>query len=87
LDALVKGINKIVLSPLDICHYHEHALEHGAGTQAITYIQIRYQEQLYSGVAISKDVITASINALLHALNRIELQENPSAQKAAIALS
>lgn len=87
LDALVKGINKIVLSPLDICHYHEHALEHGAGTQAITYIQIRCQEQLYSGVAMSKDVITASINALLHALNRIELQENPSAQKAAIALS
>lgn len=79
LDALVKGLNQSLPAPLDIVHYHEHALGEGADTQAICYMQIRYQRHCYAGIALCSDVVSASINALLHALARIESKKIPAA--------
>ncbi|HEX4974853.1 MAG TPA: 2-isopropylmalate synthase [Pseudomonadales bacterium] len=72
LDALVSGLNRILPSPIDIARYHEHAIDEGATTQAICYMQLRCRQVFYTGIALSHDVLSASINALLRALACIE---------------
>lgn len=74
LDALVSGLNRILPSPIDIAHYHEHAIDEGATTQAICYMQLRCRQGFYTGIALSHDVLSASINALLRALACIEFE-------------
>ena len=51
--------------------YGEHALGQGADAEAVTYIQIRNEDKRYSGVAISKDIVTSSINAFMGAASQL----------------
>ena len=65
---LLKGSINI---DLEIMEYGEHALGQGADAEAVTYIQIRYEDKRYSGVAISKDIVTSSINAFMGAASQL----------------
>ena len=67
LDALVEALKGSISIDLEIMEYGEHALGQGADAEAVTYIQIRYEDKRYSGVAISKDIVTSSINAFMGA--------------------
>ena len=66
-EALKNSINIDV----EIMEYGEHALGQGADAEAVTYIQIRYEDLRYSGVAISKDIVTSSINAFMGATSQL----------------
>ena len=76
LDALVEALKGSINIDLEIMEYGEHALGQGADAEAVTYIQIRYEDKRYSGVAISKDIVTSSINAFMGAASQLlsELQ-------------
>jgi 2-isopropylmalate synthase len=52
--------------------YSEHALgdRHGEGAEAISFVQMGCNGSRYSGVAVSEDIVTASLNAILDALAR-----------------
>ena len=71
LDALVEALKCSINIDLEIMEYGEHALGQGADAEAVTYIQIRYEDKRYSGVAISKDIVTSSINAFMGAASQL----------------
>ena len=71
LDALVEALKGSINIDLEIMEYGEHALGQGADAEAVTYIQIRYEDKRYSGVAISKDIVTSSINAFMGATSQL----------------
>ena len=48
LDALVEALKGSINIDLEIMEYGEHALGQGADAEAVTYIQIRYEDKRYS---------------------------------------
>ena len=71
LDALVEALKNSINIGIEIMEYGEHALGQGADAEAVTYIQIRYEDQRYSGVAISKDIVASSIDAFMGAASQL----------------
>ncbi|MGM9973313.1 MAG: 2-isopropylmalate synthase [Clostridiaceae bacterium] len=71
LDAVSNAIRKSPY-PFDYTFvtYSEHALETNSNSQAIAYVAIADSENIFWGVGIDKDIIYASIDALVSALNR-----------------
>ena len=70
IQALVQSLHGYLGDELEILSYHEHALSVGAEAKAVTYIHVKYRGQCYCGVAISEDIVSSSINAVLSALNQ-----------------
>jgi 2-isopropylmalate synthase len=56
---------------LDVADYSEHAIGHGAGAQAVAYLECRTGDgRTIWGVGIDSDIATASVRAVLSAANR-----------------
>ncbi|NVK43637.1 MAG: 2-isopropylmalate synthase [Oceanospirillaceae bacterium] len=72
VGAFVDGLNRQLAQPVVLVEYSEHAMgeDHGAGSDAITYVQASVNGSRFSGVAVSEDIVTASLNAILDALAR-----------------
>ena len=71
MDAFVEAIKKATHIEFEIMEYGEHALSQGADADAVTYIQLKSGMQRYTGVAISRDIVTSSLNALLRAASQL----------------
>ncbi|WP_085810209.1 2-isopropylmalate synthase [Sphingomonas sp. TZW2008] len=57
---------------LDVVDYTEHAIGHGAGAQAVAYLECRSADgRTIWGVGIDTDIATASVRAVLSAANRV----------------
>lgn len=64
---------------LDVVDYAEHAIGHGAGAQAVAYIECRAADgKTIWGVGIDTDVATASVRAVLSAANRARISSPAS---------
>ena len=60
----------------DLVTYQEHALEQSSSSRAIAYVGIRDKEgRMFWGAGLDQDIIRASINALLTAINNKEITE------------
>lgn len=71
IDAFVRGLNQLDIVSFTLASYTEHALGSGAETQAVAYIQIRTARNTDTfGAAIDTNIETASLKAVLCALNR-----------------
>lgn len=51
--------------------YTEHALESGSKSLAAAYVGLKYGEKTYYAVGVDSDIMTASIKALVGAVNKI----------------
>ena len=69
LEAFSNGLEKIGLR-LDILDYSEHALGNGSNAQAVSYVHANINGQRYCGVGIDRDIVLASLKALLAAANQ-----------------
>ncbi|TDE42216.1 2-isopropylmalate synthase [Nonomuraea mesophila] len=56
---------------VDILHYAEHALDPGRGSRAIAYVEARVGGVTSWGAAQDTSVLTASVHAVLAAVNRV----------------
>ena len=67
IDAMVKAIGL----PFDVLSYEEHSRGEGSGAQAVSYIEIttRSRRTLF-GAGMHSNIITASLLAILSAVNR-----------------
>jgi 2-isopropylmalate synthase len=71
VDAFVRGLHKYFEIPIEIVLYEEHALATGADAEAVAYIGIRGDDGATAfGVGVDTDISTASIKAVLSAINR-----------------
>jgi 2-isopropylmalate synthase len=75
MDAFVEAIKKATDIDFEIMEYGEHALSQGADADAVTYIQLKSGVQRFTGVAISRDIVSSSLNALLRAAGQL-IQES-----------
>ena len=52
--------------------YHEHALGGGASAQAAAYVEVDAYDEVSWGVGIHQSIVTASLRAVVSAINRAE---------------
>ncbi|MDO4521600.1 MAG: 2-isopropylmalate synthase [Eubacteriales bacterium] len=70
LNAVSNALKKQFRLEYDLVVYQEHALEASSSSRAIAYVGIRDKEgKLFWGAGLDQDIIRASINALLTAIN------------------
>lgn len=73
LNAVSNALKKQFRLEYDLVTYQEHALEQSSSSRAIAYVGIRDKEgKLFWGAGLDQDIIRASINALLTAINNKE---------------
>jgi 2-isopropylmalate synthase len=71
VDAFVRGLQGHLQTPIEIVLYEEHALATGADAEAVAYIGIRGDDGATAfGVGVDTDISTASIKAVVSAINR-----------------
>jgi len=70
LSAFVDGWMRHSGQQMNVVDYSEHALGSGTDAEAIAYVQINIDGQRVSGAALDHDTVSASLKALLSALNR-----------------
>ena len=71
LDAVSNALKHHLQIDYSGLTYSEHALTEGSHSAAVTYVSITFKDSKISyGVGIHDDIIAASINALLSAINR-----------------
>ena len=71
LDAFIEGLKRTLNIDFEVMEYGEHALGKGADAEAVTYMQLKYGLRRFSGVAVSKDIISSSLNALMAAVSEL----------------
>lgn len=59
---------------LNIVDYSEHALGHRTNAEAMAYVQLSINNQRYSGAAHDHDSVSATLKAVISALNRANSQ-------------
>lgn len=75
IEAFVDAWSKRFGSPVNIVDYVEHALGEGTDAEAVAYVQLSISGQRYAGAAFDHDVVGASLQAVLAALRRSEVQQ------------
>lgn len=75
MDAFAHAIQHRYGLNISVQEYSEHALQAGSDADAISYLQMNIEGQVYYGVAIHEDIVTASLNAILCATNQYMLEK------------
>ncbi|MDY3920337.1 MAG: 2-isopropylmalate synthase [Candidatus Limivivens sp.] len=76
LNAVSNALKKQFRLNYDLVTYQEHALEQSSSSRAIAYVGIKSKEEkLFWGAGVDQDIIRASINALLTAINNMVAAE------------
>ena len=70
LDAFVTGLNEIIDTPVKVVDYYEHARGGGTDAEAVAYIELQVEGRELWGCGIHTDITTASMRAIVSALNR-----------------
>jgi 2-isopropylmalate synthase len=71
LEAFVDALQTTFNIQIQILEYGEHALSQHATAEAVTYLQVKHDNQHYTGIAIDVDIVTSSVNALLNGVSQI----------------
>ena len=70
LSAFIDGWIKHAGQQISVVDYNEHAIGAGTNAEAVAYVQLNINGQRVSGVAFDHDTVSASLKAVLSALNR-----------------
>jgi 2-isopropylmalate synthase len=68
--AFVNAMQAFTGQQIVLVEYNEHALSHSADAEAICYIQLNIDGDRYCGVGRSPDIIQASLDGILGAINK-----------------
>ncbi|MCB1822790.1 MAG: 2-isopropylmalate synthase, partial [Candidatus Competibacteraceae bacterium] len=72
IDAFIDALNRHFGLNVRVVDYHEHAIGAGANATAVSYVEVRLNGDATSlfGVGIDSNIVTASLNAVISAVNR-----------------
>ncbi|MGD1702546.1 2-isopropylmalate synthase [Dapis sp. BLCC M229] len=71
VDAVYKAINRVVNVPNDLIEFSVQSVTAGIDAIGEVTIRLRYEGRVYSGHAANTDIIVASAEAYVNALNRL----------------
>ena len=72
LDAVSNAIKHYFDVSYELAFYEEHSLTKGSSSRAVAYVGVICNKKKYWGVGIDADIIKASVEALVVAVNKIE---------------
>tara|TARA_R110001599_G_scaffold353459_1_gene592547 strand:- start:256062 stop:257735 length:1674 start_codon:yes stop_codon:yes gene_type:complete len=75
VDAMERFTGKQIV----LVEYNEHALSHSADAEAVCYIQLNVNGNRFCGVGRSHDIIQASLDGILGAINRDAARDQEAA--------
>ena len=70
LDAVANALKDNLSLEFNLLSYEEHALERGTNSRAAAYVSIGCGDKTFWGAGVHDDIMAASVNALVSALNR-----------------
>jgi len=70
LAALVDAFEKAFGISISVRDYHEHAMSASADAKAAAYVEADVDEEAYWGVGVHSSILTASLRAVVNAVNR-----------------
>ena len=76
LTAFIEALKQHFNIKFEVVNFSEHALSKGSDADAIAYLQIKTATESVIGVAIHNDILTASLTALLNAVNQLNSIKN-----------
>ncbi|MEM9254507.1 MAG: 2-isopropylmalate synthase [Pseudomonadota bacterium] len=68
--SFVSAMQSFTGKQIVLVEYSEHALSHSADAEAVCYIQLNIDGERYCGVGRSSDIVQASLDGILGAINR-----------------
>ena len=77
--AFVDAVQRFVGKQIVLVEYSEHALSHSADAEAVCYIQLNVDGERYCGVGRSHDIVQASLNGILGAINTASRSDEDAA--------
>ena len=81
LEAFVAGMSQHIGKPFVIVDYNEHTLGSDEGSEAMAYVQISIDQQRVCGAGKSRDILGATLNAVLNAVARSDRGLVPQASQ------
>ncbi len=75
VDAFMDAMQRFTGRQLVLVEYSEHALSQSADAEAVCYIQLNIDGERCCGVGVSHDIVQASMNGILCAINRAAGQD------------
>jgi len=73
IEAFVEAWTATFGSRISVVDYSEHALGAGTSAEAVAYVQLNVDGQRSAGAAFDRDTVSASMRAVLAAINRVQL--------------
>ena len=71
VDAVYNAINRVVNVPNQLIEFSVQSVTAGIDAIGEVSIRLRYQDKVFSGHAANTDIIVASAQAYINALNRL----------------
>src|SRR3954447_5281701 len=71
IAAFVHGLQAELGIDVEVVDYSEHAITAGSDAQAVAYVEARSDDGIRWGVAMDESITTASLKAVLSAVNRL----------------
>jgi 2-isopropylmalate synthase len=79
IDALVAGLRADLQLGCEVLDFHQHSLGKGANAVSVAYVELSLDGQSSSyGVGRHESIVTASLLAVLSAINRIRREREPA---------
>jgi 2-isopropylmalate synthase len=74
VDGFVDALSKHVGVAMSVADYSEHSLQRGSNASAIAYVEMEYEGGKLFGAGINTNISSASLEAVVSAVNRIVAQ-------------
>jgi 2-isopropylmalate synthase len=84
IAALVDAFNSTFGVTINLRHYHEHAMSAAADATAAAYIEADVDDDAVWGVSLHASIVTASLGAVVNAVNRALAQREELARAATL---
>jgi 2-isopropylmalate synthase len=85
ISALVHALRRDLGIEIEVLDYAEHALGAGEEATAVAYVEVRSHDEIRWGVGMDPNITTASMKAVLSALERLGVSLEPAGEISAAA--
>ncbi len=71
IDGFVHALSQHLGIDFSVRDYSEHSIQHGSNAAAISYVEMEYPSGIIFGAGVSTNIVAASLEAVVSAVNRI----------------